>query len=691
VDGPRHRAGVRRTPAAGVPGAHGRSRSVLTRIAAVLLTCAPSGADAADPVDPFALDPELLFAATVISATKTDETWWDTPAAVYIVSNEDIARSGATSIPEALRLVPGVNVARVNASGWAVSVRGFNGNLANKLLVLIDGRTVYNSLFSGVYWDVQDTLFEDVERIEVIRGPGATLWGSNAVNGVINVITKTASATQGGLVSGLAGNEEGIGAVRYGGAAPGGGHYRVFAKYVKRDDQRAIGGGNGEDAWSAGRGGFRADWGQEGGRDRLMLQGDGYYSDHDAFRPIPLLAPPFARVDREGRTAAGGDLLGRWTRDLAGGARASVQGYVDYTFRDLGILENEHLAFDLDAQYQRALASWNELVVGARFRYDLDDLTGSPQATFRDAERGDVLVSGFFQDRIALAETCFLTLGSKLEHNDYTGVEVQPGVRIQWQPGRRHVLWGSVARAVRTPSRIEHDVDLDLATIPPFEDIMVPISVVLRNNRDFDSEELIAYELGYRLQWSPTLLFDLAAFYNDYDDLKTNTLRAPALVDAGVDPAHLVLPVVATNDTEGEAYGVELVANWRPFAALTLSSAYSFLDIELRGPPSDVAIEAETAEGESPHHQLNLRSLWNPTEAVDLDASLSYVDALPAFDVHGYWRLDLRAAWRVRAGLEFSVVGQNLLDGGHREFSEPTELNTTEVQRSVYGKVTWRY
>lgn len=638
------------------------------------------------------LSPEQLFNATVMSATKTDETWWNTPAAVYVLNNDDISRSGATSIPEALRMVPGVQVSRFHTSGWAVSVRGFNSDLSNKLLVLIDGREVYNHLFSGVYWDSQDVMLEDVERIEVIRGPGAALWGANAVNGVINIITKTAADTQGGLVSGIVGSKERIASTRYGGALGDSGHYRVYGKALYREPQQNLAGNNrANHDWDAWRGGFRADWQGNHKKDNFTLQGDGYESDTRQHRNAATFTPPYLSLNDETNNARGANLLGRWKHILDNNAKLSMQGYVDYSMRDIHLLQDETTAIDLDTQLEFPVWGRHEFLSGLRFRYSINELDGSPQTNFRNAHARDTLYSGFVQDKITLLpDEWFLTLGSKFEHNDYSGFEFQPNGRLQWHPNNRQMVWGSIARAVRTPSRLEQDFDILLAAGPPSATLPVPVGVLLEANPGFDSEELTAYELGYRHQLTPHIQLDLSTFYNDYDQLATNRILTPRLVNNGIDPLHFIIPIEIANMTSGNTYGVETTVSWQATSALDFSASYSYLEMELNGPPSSVAIDSEVAEGHSPQHQFNTRALWDIRPDMQLDSTLYYVGSLAALDVDDYWRFDLRWNWFIDERLEFTLVGQNLLEDAHQEFFV-SNGNTTAIERSFYGKLTWRF
>jgi iron complex outermembrane receptor protein len=469
-----------------------RARVALLGTCAMAVLASVTPAKAADDVDPFALSPEQLFDATVMSVSKTDEKVGTSPAAVYVLTNEDIKRSGATSIPEALRLVPGVQVARGNNSSWAISVRGLNSGLANKLLVLIDGREVYDALFSGVYWDIQDTPLADIERIEVIRGPGASLWGANAVNGVINIITKSAAHTQGALVTVAAGNEErAIVTARYGGKTGDNVNWRIYAKYTDRDAQVTSSGGNPNDDWQALRGGFRADWDEDVSGNSFTVQGDVYSSETGRLRSVPQLTPPYAVETREDISAQGGNALARLNRDLGEGSSVSVQAYVDLLYREQFTLTNERKVFNVEAQYDLPTLGAHEIITGVHYRYADEQLTPSSIITFEQSTRRDQLISGFVQDKITLEpDRWFLTVGSKFEHNDYSGFEVQPSARLQWQ-GDGQMAWGAVSRAVRTPSMLEHNLNVLTGVIPPGL-FPVPIAVELIPSPDFESEELIA-------------------------------------------------------------------------------------------------------------------------------------------------------------------------------------------------------
>ncbi len=641
-------------------------------------------AHAHDGVDPFALSPEQLFGAEVISTSRTPQSVWESPAAVYVLSGEDIERSGAVSIAEALRLVPGVHVARTSTSGWAVSVRGFNDSLANKLLVLIDGRETYDPLFSGVYWDVQDTAIEDIERIEVVRGPGASLWGANAVNGVINIITRRASETQGLLASAIAGDLERAGlTLRYGGASGPKTHWRIYGRAFDRDAQERLVGGEDASAWQAWRGGFRIDTALSA-RDEFTLQGDVYRSETGQFRLAPSFSAPFSALEREAIKADGGNVLARWTRQM-GEARLTSQAYIDVTRRDQRNLRDERTTFDLDVQYEFASLGAHDLVLGARYRNTRDDIDQTEVIRSETDTHRSELFSVFAHDEIALGRAWRLTLGSKFDWNDYTGFEIQPNARLHWM-GARQTVWGAVSRAVRTPSELDREFDILLAAAPPPMMSTSPVTIELLANPEFESEEVLAYEGGYRREIAPHLALDLAVFHNEYRNLAAFMPLAPML---GADPARIILvPIAMRNDAEAATQGGELVLDWRPHGDLAVSVAYSYLDLDVRAPAS--AIDGEVAEGRSPVNQANLHLHWQAGDGLSLTGALYYVDELPDFGIDAYVRADLRVGFTLSDGVRFELIGQNLFDNLHREFTPASEVSAAEIGRSVFGRLTWR-
>lgn len=640
-------------------------------------------AQAEENIDNFELSPEQLFDAKVMSVSKTSEKLGDSPAAVYVLTNEDIMRSGVTSIPEALRIVPGVQVAQVNANSWAISVRGFNSTISDKLLVLIDGRQVYDALYSGVYWDIQDTMLEDVERIEVIRGPGASLWGANAVNGVINIITKAAKDTQGNLASVALGSyDRAIVEERHGGKLEDNGYWRAYGKYLERADGKTPAGANAYDGMTEERGGFRADWkANDTVKGDFTLQGDMYNNDTSGLTTIPVFVSPFTQTQVQNITANGGNLLGRWNRTLSDDSHFTLQSYVDYTSRKQLLLGYQRTTFNMDAQYELPALNRHKIIVGGEYSYSDDQLRQSQFVTLPGNTIDNMNISGFIQDKITLEpKTLFLTLGTKLERNDYTGFEAEPNASLQWHPDERQMVWASVSRAVRTPSQLEHDLTITAGVIPYGGGIA---EYQLIPNKDFNSEILVAYEIGYRNQLTPKLMLDVTGFYNDYNKLSAISFLAPNLAVSPV-----ILPLIITNDASGETHGVETLLEWRALDTLNLSTSYSLLNMQLHSPPAETSLNSR---GVQPEHQFNARALWDVTKNTELDTTVYYISSLPDYAVGHYWRFDVHWGWRIVDGLRFDLVGQNIFDGAHREFLAPTSVNAINITPSVYGKITWRF
>jgi iron complex outermembrane recepter protein len=590
-------------------------------------------------------------------------------------------------------MVPGLNVARIDANKWAISARGLNARFSNKLLVLVDGRTVYDPLFSGVYWDVQDMLLADVDRIEVIRGPAGTLWGANAVNGVISIITKSAKDTQGGLVSAGGGSEERVfGDLRYGGKLGDNAYYRVYAKYFNRASFVDASGHDAHDQWDVARGGFRFDW-DLSNNDGLTLHGDYYNGNFGDTVVIPSLSPPFAQTVVGDFPIAGGNLLGRWTHALSTTSEMALQLYYDRTERQDAVHREIRDTFDLEFQHRFAIRRRQEVVWGLGYRFTTDDIRGSSFVSFDPASRGLHVFSAFLQDDVTLVdERLRLTLGSKFEHNGYTGFEFQPNARLLWTPHRQHTIWAAASRAVRIPSRFEHDASVVVAALPG-PSALCPVSLcetVAFGNREFKSETLLAYEVGYRLQPVPQLSLDIATFYNVYDNLRTSEPGIPFSQNS-LSPSPLVLPLRPENRMNGEIYGAEVAVNWAVTDRWKLSLGYSWLQVQLHLKPSSRASDAESAEGSSPQNQFHLRSYLDLPYRLKFDAALYYVDHLANPSVPSYLRLDARIGWHPTDAVEISLGLQNLLDNRHQEFGPSLLVNSTEIERSVYGKITWRF
>jgi iron complex outermembrane receptor protein len=627
---------------------------------------------------------EELMDIEVTSVSRTEETLGSAAAAISVVTDEDIRRAGATSIPEALRGIPGMHVARRNANSWAVSSRAFSSINSEKLLVLSDTRSIYTPLFSGVQWDVQDYLLQDIERIEVIRGPGASLWGSNAVNGVINITSKHARNTQGAVVSATMGTEEGGAALRYGGKFGETGFFRVFGQYSDRDSTFHPGAMSTDD-WRIGHAGFRADW-EAGDSDELTLQADVYRAN------IGQLAPAVTIIGRPGPTgnlevhASGGNVLGRWRREFAGGADLQVRAYVDSTHRNDPSFHDDLDTFDLDVQHRFVLAARHEIVLGANYRFTDNTNRGKLIFAVAPEQARDQLIGGFAQDQITLSDSLQLTLGTKLEHNDFSGFEVQPSVRLAWAVAPRQNAWAAVSRAVRVPTRLERDVAIEIT--PPGSN---PRGILLGND-DFEAEELIAYEVGYRWQPLDALALDLALFHNRYEGLASLEFGTPTL-----DPASglVTVPIVNLNLTDARSQGAELLATFSPREDWRLVASYSYIYLDMQPHGLD-ANRGAFLEGTTPRHQISLRSLLDLPGELQLDAHLRHSTELerqpeiqvgPGID--GYTELDVRLGWRASDRLEVALVGQNLLHDHHTEFGTPAARG--EIERSVYGKVTWQF
>ena len=626
---------------------------------------------------------EDLTKMEVTSVSKHKEKLADAPAAIFVITQDDIHRSGVTTIAEALRLAPGLEVGRVDGHEWAITSRGFNSLFANKLLVVIDGRSVYTPLFSGVHWDVQDTMLEDIDQIEVIRGPGATLWGANAVNGVINITTKSAKETQGGLVTGGYGTEEqGFGSARYGGKLGNHGFYRVYGKYFNRDSSALSSGGQANDAWDMYRGGFRADW-EPSLQNTFTLQGDGYAGNPNHTESLFIPQPPYTTNVQDRMRLSGADAIARWTHVFSDESDLRLQGYFDWAHRELAFFEEDRSTLDVDLQYRHALGRWQAMTWGVGYRYTDADLSRSNfTLAFNPSGRVIRIFNTFVQDEITLVQDRLrLTIGSKFENNEYTGFEIQPSGRLSWTPHERHSVWAAVSRAVRTPSLAEEDSRIVRAVSPP-------VVATVDGNLAFQSEILLAYELGYRFQPHDLLSLDLAAFYNDYDRLRS---LEPQPFDFS-NPTYVRFPHLFANGLKGETYGAELAANFQATEWWRLRGSYSYLQVQLQQMAGSGDSASAATSGDSPRHQVSLRSLMDLPQHLQLDCTGRYVDHLPNQTISSYVSLDVRLGWRPTSQLELEVVGQNLLDNRHNEFNPSIiQYQKTAVERAVFGRVTFRF
>lgn len=624
----------------------------------------------------FDLPLEQLLEMRVLSVSKKDEPLAQAPVAIYLVTSEDIRRSGVTNIPDALRMVPGVQVARADANSWAISIRGFNSTLANKLLVLIDGRSIYNPVFGGTLWEAHELMLEDIERIEVIRGPGSTIWGANAVNGVINIITKHSSNTRGNLASVLYGNEEqGTIGTRHGGQMGSNGSYRIYAKAFQRDASHQLTGGDTYDGWDGWRTGFRADW-----EDRFTLQGDAYRTDSQQKRVDYSLTAPFMPIKEQNIRYEGINLLGRWAETRTNLSHFSVQAYIDWAKRDEPFnFIDDRTTYDLDAQYNFATRGIHEFIIGGGLRFLSDDKQGNRNVEFSPQKRRDEVYSFFVQDKIALKpDTWFLTLGSKFEHNNFSGYETQPNIRLQWHPNAQQTFWSAISRAVRTPTAIEEDLTSTLGTAPNAR-------IAIEPNNNFQPEELIAYEVGYRQQINPRLSIDLSSFYNDYQNLMTTSVQTPRVVTNNIDPLHVFIPIQFTNNMQGTTRGFELATQWSATETMKITLTYSYLDLKL---DAETAAQ-KTAELLYPRHQAGLALFYNMGNQWTLDTSATYVDQLATTDSYIRWTLNLSK--QLGKNVRVNLTGENLGDSQHQEFGSTSDINAGEIERSIFAKLSWQF
>ena len=634
---------------------------------------------------------EELMNIQVVSGSKKLQRIADSASAVFVITAEDIRRSGVTSIPEALRMAPGVEVARFGSNKWAVSIRGFNGRFANKLLVLMDGRTLYTPLFAGVQWELHDTVLEDIERIEVIRGPGAALWGANAVNGVINIITRRAQDTQSALLSAGAGTaERAFGVARFGGSIGEEGAYRVYAKGFARDRFPDAIGQEGRDDWNAGSVGFRIDRALGSGDD-LLVQGQAFSGRVGERLVSGRLLPPFQATEDIDQKNKGAHLLLRWEGGGRTRSATTVQGFVDHAEYHLGSLVEKRQTLDLELQRRTPWGAAHDLVFGLGYRFSRDDIASIETIAIAPENRSTHLWSAFVQDEWALIpERVRLTLGARLEHNSYTGREIQPSARLLWTPSPTQSLWGSVARAVRTPSRAEADGRIRREVLPPLtaaNPTPLPVELALTGGREFDSERLHAFEVGYRNQITPRMSVDMTLFHNRYEGIRSFTMGATQLQLLAV-PPHAVVPVPIGNAGSGRVRGVEVSAEVRPTDGWRLSGflARQWLDFSgATGPDTQL-------EGSSPRHTVSLRSTTSLSRGVEFDLWLRHVDSLPAFSVPSYTSVDARLGWKINRNLDVALIGQNLLDSRRSEFvPDFVGTATYQVPRGAYVKVDWKF
>lgn len=635
-------------------------RAILFASAAATVSLLLAGPAAAQSVavaasDLSRLSIEDLAELEVTTVSKHPESLAHAPAAIYVLTGEDIRRSGVQTLPEALQLAPNLEVMRVDALDYTITARGFGGfESANKLLVLVDGRSVYTPLYGGVDWDQHHVVLDDLERIEVVSGPGGALWGVNAVNGVINVRTKSAYDTQGLMASATAGTLDSDATVRFGGQFADGPAWRLYATGYRRGNLKTIAGADAEDGWEGVQGGFRADWTR--GADTFTLQGD--LSDNSIEKSLGA----------EGGYVRASNILARWTRAFASGATFELQTYADRSERQARLIYDRLDNLDVDAQFVFAPGERHHIVVGGGYRHSEDQFRTLVDPQLLDPpERNTSIGNLFVQDEIALRQDLSLTLGVRWEDNSYTGAEWLPSARLAWRFAEDQLLWAAVSKAARNPSRIERDFTIAGFVEPGF----------------FQPEHLVAYELGYRSQPVTNTSLSVSLFYHDYDDLRTNDLSAGG-----------TLPIRVLNTMRAQTYGAEVAAAWDVTDRWRLSGGFTLLgkDVDLK--PGSLDIAGFEGAGADPGGWIKLRSEFAITDNIDLDLRLRHYDDVPDLTADGYsgapsyTEADARLAWRVRPNLELSLVGQNLLDSQHPEASE---TRRTEPPRSVFAGLRWSY
>lgn len=597
---------------------------------------------------------EALMDVEVTTVSRKPEKLTNAASAIQVITKEEIRRSGASTLPEILRLATNLQVAQVNASQWAISARGFNNVLANKLLVMIDGRTVYTPLYAGVFWDVQNELPDNIERIEVISGPGGTLWGANAVNGVINIVTSSAKDTQGILAEGGVGNElRGYGSLRYGGKISDHLHYRVNAMGMKRDGAVNMTGEDVDDAWTIAQGGLRVDWTKND--DEIMLLGNVFDN-----RPNPDALTPVA--------ASGHNVVTRWNRKLSESSDFRLQVYYDRTVRDFrnGFAEQLN-TYDIDGQHRFSPLPNHEVIWGFGYRLMDHQVDNLELFRFDPEDKKLHLYNLFIQDRISfLDERLQFTLGAKLEHNSYTNFQFQPSARVSMHITNQQVVWAAVSRAVRNPARIDTDFSIGLT----------PEVKLIEGNRDFGSEAVTSYELGWKLQTQNRFTIALNTFYNSYRNLRS----------AEPGPAPLFVPITFANGVEGNTYGLEFSGTYQPLKWWRIRGGYTFLEKDLKIKSWSNDLNEGSVESNDPGHQFLLQSMMDISDNVEFGLISRFVDDLPDPKVPSYWAFDARVAYRIKSFIELSVNAQNLFNDDHLEFI-PSSPEQRAIQRSVYGKV----
>ena len=631
---------------------------------------------------------EQLLNTRVTSVSKREEKLASSAAAVFVISAEDIRRSGATSLPDVLRMAPGVDVQQVDAGIWAISIRGFNSRYSNKVLVMVDGRSVYTPTFAGVYWDHQDLPLEDIDRIEVVRGPGATLWGVNGVNGVISILTKSAKNTKGGLIGAGGGSDtHALDTAQYGGTAGQTGAYRIFGRFRDEGNSATPGGGRAYDRWSGIHGGFRSDW-DLSPRDALMVEGDLFFNrEHETVRSGWIPSTSQALVGQQ-FDSSGGSLLARWTHSTESGSQTSVQAYYDsYRRTEFGSPEKVG-NFDLEFQQHVSLGRRHEIVWGLGYRASPSSLAAGPALSLSPASQTDNLWSAFLEDEIGLTPSLALTLGGRLEHGPYGGWKDEPDVRLAWSPrSGRNTIWLSAAKADHLPSRTDTGIQVDLLSAEVAPNVRQVVR--LFGNPQLEDEEVRDYEAGYRSRISDNLTADIATFLSYYRHLETYE-PGPVVVTPG-SPLLVTVPMTFENLARAVDYGGEISLNWTPAKRWRIRPSYSYLHATLGLEPSSHGATSASIASGFPQNQFQINSWFNLNSKTEFDQSVYYMARLPGSSIPGHTRVDVRLARRIGENIEVSLVGQNLLRARTLEFGDAFNTIGTASMRSVYGRIAWRF
>lgn len=611
-----------------------------------------------------------------------------TPSAVYALDADSIRRSGANSVAELLRLVPGVEVTRFGSAKWGIGIRGFNGGVfTNRLLILVDGRSVFSPAKIGMFWDMLDTPVEDIERIVVVRGPGAALWGSNAINGVIHVITRRASKTSSGLVTLASGSADQLEAgLRYGTALSDNWSARAHLKWIDRRAAQRPDGRSNDDAWQSLFLGLRAD-GELAGGDLVSLMLETRQGDGGEAILLPRLDPPRGELVTGPVEYSGSNLQLSWRRSWNANNDSLLQVVLDRVERRDVLFDLRIDTVDLEFEHDRRLGQSTRLIWGLSNRITWDRLP-EQYLRFTPSERRYAVQGAFAQLEQQLGRLpADLIAGIKLERNDFSGTELQPSLRLVWLAGPQATAWAAVSRAERTPSRTEHDVTIDFDLVPLEDGSLMQLQI--QGDRGFRSERLTAYELGWRQRWHSGLALELSGFVHDYQGLRTLEPGEP--YPAENPPPDLFLPLFAANGADARSWGGELQLRQEISTRLRAELAYAFVDIAI-SPRDSRDPNVANAEGESPRHRAWLRTAWDLSPSLEWNTQLRYAGPVPRHRIDAYLEADSSLVWRPSRSLELSLVGRNLLSGDHQEFVDPV-VGTPRalVEREGMLRLRWQF